>query len=91
MLRVLDEQRRATGPRSGTPAWMHQSDCGTGVQPLVMRHGDLAKLETTVPSSEILGDSLPPGRYYFAVEVRLHALWMRPVLLAAGDAGLERR
>lgn len=85
-----DEQRRDTAPRSGPPDWMQQSECGSGFDQVPLDAGAVARFETTARASDILGDSLPAGRYYFAVEARVRTPGRSRAFLAAGDAVLQR-
>jgi hypothetical protein len=82
-----DRARRDAAPRSGAADWTSARDCGTELQEMVLRGGRPRTFEVRASARDILGDRLPPGRYYFAVAVRTGE---RAVYLAAGEAGLRR-
>ena len=88
-----------TPTRTGPPAWNSTQRRTAGgldyMCPLYLRVGILEAGETSSPRelnaayplTEILGDSLPNGRYYFTAHVRMN--W-RTKELPAGDAELRR-
>ena len=59
-----------TPERRGRPAWSSRSARDTLACPALNDH-DGNGFETVWPASGILGDSLPPARYFFNVAVRL--------------------
>lgn len=82
-----DRARRDAAPRSGAADWTQPVACGTQQDQVILSRGGSRTLETSVRAADILGSSLPSGRYYFAVA--LHAEGNR-VMLSAGDAQLSR-
>jgi hypothetical protein len=82
-----DRARRDAAPQSGTPDWTSARNCGAELQELVLQGGEPRTFEIRATSREILGDRLPPGRYYFVVAVRHQH---RTVYLSAGEAELTR-
>jgi ribosomal protein L11 len=75
--------------RTGTPSWDQRRTiaCTQAVQVARIAPGRSESYETTTGAREILGDSLPEGRYYFTA-------YYRPgnqlVEVLAGDAELRR-
>ena len=59
-----------TPERRGRPAWSSRSARDTLACPALNNHNGNG-FETVWPASGILGDSLPPARYFFNVAVRL--------------------
>jgi hypothetical protein len=82
-----DRARRDAAPRSGAADWTSARDCGSELQEMVLRGGEPRTFEVRASAREILGDRLPPGRYYLAAAVRTGG---RIVYLAAGEAELRR-
>jgi hypothetical protein len=82
-----DRARRDTTPRSGAADWTSARGCGGELQEMVLRGGEPRTFEVRASTREILGDRLPPGRYYFAAAVRHER---RTIHLAAGEADLAR-
>lgn len=80
-------RERDAAPRSGKPVWQSSRECQPGWRAELLRRGDTRVVEVGASAREILGDSLLPGRYYFAVVVQEAR---RRLFLAAGDAMLER-
>jgi hypothetical protein len=79
--------RRDAAPRSGEPDWKSPQRCGRELQEMWLTRGDSRLLELRTSVQEILGDRLPPGRYYFVAVVREER---RTVYLSAGEADLTR-
>jgi hypothetical protein len=79
--------RRDAAPRSGTPEWSSRHGCGSELMEFSLDRGDVRTFRVQATASEILGDSLPPARYYFAVAVHHER---QRAFLAAGDAELGR-
>ncbi|HEX6938757.1 MAG TPA: hypothetical protein VF158_05050 [Longimicrobiales bacterium] len=76
--------------RTGTPAWdqARTVGCFQAVQEVFLAAGDTTTLGAgTIGAAEILGDSLPAGRYYFTVVIRPE--WQH-LELAAGEADLAK-
>ena len=87
LIRVYrDRARRDAAPRSGAPDWS-QPGCGSLTEKKTVFRGQQLALETSVPVSEILGASLPSGKYYFAVFARGDGMQMT---LSAGELDLTR-
>jgi hypothetical protein len=82
-----DRARRDAAPLSGAADWTSGRDCGGDLQEMVLQGGMPRTFEVRASARDILGDRLPPGRYYFVAVVRTEG---RPVYLAAGDAELGR-
>jgi hypothetical protein len=82
-----DRARRDAAPRSGAPDWTSARDCGTELQEFVLRGDEPRTFEVRATAREILGERLPPGRYYFAIAVHHEH---RTIYLAAGEAELRR-
>ncbi|MFS8636873.1 MAG: BsuPI-related putative proteinase inhibitor [Gemmatimonadota bacterium] len=85
LLRVYREESR-----SGSPVWdeARTVGCTQAVQEFTVAAGDSTVIrQRTISAAEILGDSLPPGRYYFTVVLRPD--W-QPLELAAGEAELAK-
>lgn len=80
-------ERRDAAPRSGAPDWKSRDDCGPGLREYALNRGERRTFELRAPAREILGASLPPGRYFFAVAVLVEG---RRVFLSAGEAELRR-
>lgn len=86
-LRVYrDRARRDAAPRSGAPDWA-QTICTAPFREKGVRRGETETYETVVPVRDILGSSLPAGRYYFAVLARAEGMEM---VLSAGELDLAR-
>jgi hypothetical protein len=79
--------RRDAAPRSGEPDWKPSQRCGRELQEMWLQRGDSRAFEVRTSAHEILGDRLPPGRYYFVAAVREER---RTVYLSAGEADLTR-
>ncbi len=87
LIRVYrDRARRDAAPRSGAPDWS-QPACVSARDTAVLYRGDMKTFETAVPIKDILGASLPSGRYYFAVLVKGDDMEM---VLSAGELDLVR-
>lgn len=87
LIRVYrDRERRDAAPRSGAPDWS-QPTCGSAMEKKTVFRGEQQTLETSVPIREILGASMPSGRYYFAVVTRADGMEMT---LSAGELDLTR-
>ena len=87
LIRVYrDRTRRDAAPRSGAPDWS-QPGCGSLTQRKTVLRGEQLKLEASVPVREILGASLPSGKYYFAVVASGDGMQMT---LSAGELDLTR-
>ena len=86
-LRVYrDRARRDAAPRSGAPDWA-QPICAAPLRSKTVRRGETETYETSVAVRDILGNSLPSGRYYFAVVARAEGMEMN---LSAGELNLTR-
>lgn len=84
-LRVYREESR-----SGEPVWDQARTlvCTAAVQEFTIAPGDSTVIRRgTINAAEILGDSLPSGRYYFTVVLRPD--W-ESIELAAGEADLAK-
>lgn len=91
-----------TADRSGSPAWnsdQRRSAAGSPYAcPMYLAMRDLApgasiepgELALTAPLVEVLGDSLPDGRYYFAAQIRTNLSVATPIDAGAADLALER-
>jgi len=76
--------------RSGKPVWDQEREavCVAAIQEFTVAAGDSTVIrQGTINAAQILGDSLPPGRYYFTVVLRPD--WER-LELAAGEAELAK-
>ncbi|HEX7118039.1 MAG TPA: BsuPI-related putative proteinase inhibitor [Longimicrobiales bacterium] len=85
LLRVYTEPER-----TGQPAWdqARTVGCFQAIQEVDLAPGDTATLAGgTIGAAEILGDSLPAGRYYFTVVLRPDGQVLE---LAAGAADLAQ-
>ena len=80
-----DRARRDAAPRSGAADWA-QAACGTQQQQVGMSRGETRTLSTIVAARDLLGPSLPAGRYYFALSVQAEG---NRVFLSAGEADLS--
>lgn len=80
-----DRARRDASPRSGAPDWS-QPACGSAMQTETVARGDKQTLEAVVPVRDILGASLTPGTYYFAVVVSAEGMQMT---MSAGELDLK--
>ena len=78
--------RRDEAPRSGPPDWTQQQTCTNTTENVGMRRNESRTFETTATAREVLGDSLPPGRYYFAV---IYKAGKQRIYLSAGNALLQ--
>jgi hypothetical protein len=81
-----DRARRDAAPRSGAPDWS-QPGCASATEKTGMVRGETKTFETAFPVREMLGSSLPSGKYYFAVLVKGDGMEM---LLSAGELELVR-
>ncbi|MDQ3309886.1 MAG: hypothetical protein M3497_07140 [Gemmatimonadota bacterium] len=79
--------RRDAAPRSGEPDWRSARSCQGGFSEEWLNGGQSWTLGGEATTQEILGDSLPPGRYYFAAVVQTDR---QRVFLSAGEANLAR-
>ena len=82
-----DRARRDEAPRSGAADWTQPATCEMPEKQIGMYRGDTRTLETTATVQDILGATLPAGRYYFAVAVRAQG---NRIMLSAGEADLSR-
>lgn len=85
LLRVYRDESR-----SGKPVWdqAYTVGCIQAVQEFKIAAGDSTVIrQGTISAAEILGDSLPSGRYYFTVVLRPD--W-QTLELAAGEADLAK-
>lgn len=85
LLRVYRDESR-----TGNPAWDQERTvgCFQAVQEITLAAGDSTVIRRgTISAAEILGDSLPAGRYYFSVVLRPD--W-QSLELAAGEADLAK-
>jgi hypothetical protein len=75
--------------RSGAPSWDQRNAvaCTMAIQVARIAPGRSESFETTASAPEILGDSLPAGRYYFTAYFRPAG---QEVEVLAGDANLQR-
>jgi hypothetical protein len=87
LLAYRSRERRDAAPRSGAPDWQGPRECGDDLREIIMNRGQTQSFAVEASAGEILGGSLPPGRYYFAVAVQLER---RQVFLAVGEADLRR-
>jgi hypothetical protein len=79
--------QRDAAPRSGAADWRAPRSCGPGEREIVLRGATPHVFDVSATAAEILGDSLPPGRYSFAVSVHPGG---SPIFLAAGEAELRK-
>jgi len=87
LIRVYrDRARRDEAPRSGAADWS-QPGCGSATQPKGMYRGDKQTFEAVVAVRDILGASLPSGKYYFDVVMTAEGM---PMTLSAGELDLVR-
>lgn len=77
--------RRDAAPRSGRADWSSRLRCGPEMIEFSLDRGDTRTFRVRATARDILGDSLPPGRYHFAVAVHHE---QQRALLAAGSAPL---
>ncbi len=82
-----EKARRDGAFVAGEPDWRRKETCQLEMAFLRLGPGESRQFSTTVPGAEILGDSLPEGRYYLAAVV-----WLRntSIWLAASDVQLQR-
>ena len=75
--------------RTGAPAWDQQQGaiCTMQLVVLDLAPGESREFQASVRADEILGDSLPAGRYYFTALLRPNG---RVVEVSAGEAELSR-
>lgn len=75
--------------RSGSPAWdqSRQAVCTMQLLLLDLEPGESAEFQGRADAREILGDSLPAGRYYLTAVLRPNG---KEVELAAGEAELAQ-
>ncbi len=78
---------RDAAPRAGAPAWASHRDCAPGQVQHTLNRGERRSWQVRARAAEILGASLPPGRYFFAVPVNHQG---SRVMLSAGDTDLRR-
>ena len=79
-----------TADRSGEPAWDESrvAVCTLALQQITLAAGETIEFTgSTISASQILGDSLPAGRYYFSALVRPDG---QAVELEAGEAELAQ-
>lgn len=78
-----------TPDRTGAPAWdqAHDTFCTMAIQNFTINPGESRRFTTQADAREILGDSLPNGRYYLTAVLRKSGGALE---LAAGEAGLAR-
>jgi hypothetical protein len=77
--------RRDAAPRAGRPDWSSRLRCGPEMIEFSLDRGDARTFRVRAAARDVLGDSLPPGRYHFAVAVHHE---QQRALLAAGSARL---
>ena len=82
-----DRARRDAAPRSGPADWIQQPSCFAAMESIVLSRGQEKLFQTTVAARDILGNSRPAGRYFFAVEILAEDT---RVFLTAGEAELSR-
>jgi hypothetical protein len=87
LLAYRDRRRRDAAPRSGEPDWKSPRRCGPALQEMSLDRGESRTFEVRATAGDILGSSLPTGRYYFAVAVQTD---QQRVFLSAGEANLTR-
>lgn len=78
-----------TADRSGRPAWdqANETFCTMAIQQFTINPGESRRFTTRTDAREILGDSLPNGRYYLTAVLRKSG---GPLELTAGEADLAR-
>jgi len=78
-----------TPDRTGSPAWdqAQQVYCTMAIQVIQLGPGESLTFTTRANAAEILGDSLPNGRYYLSVYVNKTGA---AIELQAGEADLAR-
>jgi hypothetical protein len=78
-----------TSDRVGAPAWdqARETICTMAIQEFEIKAGDTLELHRRASAAEILGDSLPNGRYWLTAVVRRMG---GPIELAAGEVELAR-
>ncbi len=79
--------RRDAAPRSGQPEWKSREACGPELQEMWLNRGESRTFEIRANARDILGDSLPPGRYYFTAVVQEERT---RIFLSSGEAELRR-
>lgn len=86
--RVLLRAYRSSD-RTGAPAWDQERvlGCTLAIQEFEIKAGDTLELPRQASAVEILGDSLPNGRYWLTAVVRKMG---SPFELAAGEVELAR-
>ncbi|MGH7646599.1 MAG: hypothetical protein ACREND_00665 [Gemmatimonadaceae bacterium] len=78
-----------TADRTGAPVWTQAGlSCPAVAQLVSLNSGDTRSFEVTAKASDILGDSLPSGRYFFAAVVTREA--GEAIKLAAGQMVLSK-
>ncbi len=87
LLAYRDRARRDAAPRSGEPDWKSPRRCGKGLQEMSLDRGESRTFEVRATAGEILGSSLLPGKYYFAVAIQTD---QQRVFLSAGETNLTR-
>jgi hypothetical protein len=80
-------ERRDAAPRSGEPDWKEPRACGEGIRELRLSGDQDATFAVEFSARDVLGSTVPSGRYHFAVVVHLEG---RRIFLSAGDAELRR-
>ncbi|HEX2080610.1 MAG TPA: hypothetical protein VHG08_23100 [Longimicrobium sp.] len=80
-------EEREAAPRAAVPAWVSHRDCPPGEVRHSLNRGEQRTWRVRAPVRAVLGDTLPDGRYFFAVAVN-HA--PHRFFLAAGEAMLTR-
>ena len=80
---VLYAYRSAEAQRTSppAPAWVSPRACGPATEPVRLRTGESRTFTRRFTAREVLGDSLPPGRYFVTAIVPLKQL----------DGGLVKR
>jgi hypothetical protein len=79
-------ERRDAAPRVGGSVWQSARNCREEFRKVVLHRQQREVFEFTATAAQILGDSLPPGRYYFAAAVQDRP----PIFLSAGEAELRQ-
>jgi hypothetical protein len=89
-----------TESRVGAPAWSQTPVCTLQPIGVLLRPGASDSVSSSVSFREILGDSLPEGRYYFALRTTYKVLpdprpsgpteLPKPYVFSGGDAILHR-
>jgi hypothetical protein len=80
-------EEREAAPRGAVPVWASHRDCPPGEVRHTLQRGESRTWQVRAPVRDLLGDALPPGRYFFAVAVN-HT--PHRFFLSAGDATLTR-